>query len=92
MVKDTYRSVMAKIKKILIHFLCFWIQLYRVFFAGLFPKSCRFYPSCSAYALEAIQVKGPYLGLWYILKRITCCHPWHPGGYDPVEPNHETFV
>lgn len=83
---------MAKIKKILSFFLCFWIQLYRYFLAGLFPKACRFYPSCSAYALEAIQIKGPYLGMWYIVKRIACCHPWHPGGYDPVKPNQETLT
>jgi putative membrane protein insertion efficiency factor len=80
---------MAKIKNFLSLFLCFWIQLYRNFFAGLFPKSCRFYPSCSSYALEALKIKGPYLGLLYIFKRICRCHPWHPGGYDPVEPQEE---
>jgi hypothetical protein len=78
---------MAKIKFIVIQFFCFLIQIYRYCLFSLFPKSCRFYPSCSAYALEAIQKKGPLSGLLMTIKRVCRCHPWNPGGFDPVEPN-----
>jgi putative membrane protein insertion efficiency factor len=48
------------------------------------PPHCRFYPSCSAYALEALQVHGARRGTWLAAKRIGRCHPWHAGGLDPV--------
>ena len=50
-----------------------------------FPPRCRFYPTCSQYALEAVQKKGAVKGSWMALKRILKCHPFHPGGYDPVD-------
>ncbi len=46
---------------------------------------CRYYPTCSQYAIEAIQKKGVVKGSWMALKRICRCHPWHDGGYDPVK-------
>lgn len=61
------------------------IRFYQLFISPLFPPTCRFYPTCSAYAIEAIQKKGPVKGLWLALKRIAKCHPYHPGGYDPVK-------
>ncbi|WP_293728592.1 membrane protein insertion efficiency factor YidD [uncultured Phascolarctobacterium sp.] len=61
------------------------IRFYQLFISPLFPPTCRFYPTCSAYAIEAIQKKGPVRGLWLALKRIAKCHPYHPGGYDPVK-------
>ncbi|WP_293554241.1 membrane protein insertion efficiency factor YidD [Phascolarctobacterium sp.] len=61
------------------------IRFYQIFISPLFPPTCRFYPTCSAYAIEAIQKKGPLLGSWLALKRICKCHPYHPGGYDPVK-------
>ncbi len=48
------------------------------------PPSCRFYPTCSVYAYEAIKKYGPLKGGWLALKRIGRCHPFNPGGYDPV--------
>ncbi|UQZ32568.1 membrane protein insertion efficiency factor YidD [Paenibacillus sp. PK3_47] len=62
------------------------IRVYRKFISPLKPATCRFYPTCSAYALEAIEVHGPAKGSWLAAKRIARCHPFHPGGLDPVPP------
>jgi putative membrane protein insertion efficiency factor len=50
------------------------------------PPRCRFHPSCSQYALEALTVHGARRGTWLALKRVGRCHPWHEGGIDPVPP------
>ncbi|WP_418309140.1 membrane protein insertion efficiency factor YidD [Phascolarctobacterium succinatutens] len=60
------------------------IRFYQIFISPLKPPTCRFYPTCSAYAIEAIQKKGSVKGTWLAIKRIAKCHPFHPGGYDPV--------
>lgn len=60
------------------------VRFYQIFISPLKPPTCRFYPTCSAYAIEAIQKKGPVKGTWLAMKRIAKCHPFHPGGYDPV--------
>ncbi len=60
------------------------IQIYRILISPLFPPSCRFHPTCSAYAYEAIRKYGPLKGGWLALKRISRCHPRNPGGFDPV--------
>ena len=60
------------------------IRFYQIFISPLKQPTCRFYPTCSAYAIEAIQKKGPVKGTWLAIKRIAKCHPFHPGGYDPV--------
>lgn len=57
---------------------------YRRWISPALPNRCRFYPSCSAYALEAIQTRGAARGLLLTLRRLARCHPFHPGGYDPV--------
>lgn len=60
------------------------IAVYRKLISPVFPSACRFYPSCSQYAREAIEAHGPARGSWLALKRIGRCHPFHPGGEDPV--------
>ncbi|GAA3762221.1 hypothetical protein HDA32_005797 [Spinactinospora alkalitolerans] len=62
------------------------IRGYQRFISPLFPPVCRFYPSCSAYAVEALQVHGALRGLWLGARRIGRCHPFNPGGIDPVPP------
>ncbi|MCQ2444322.1 MAG: membrane protein insertion efficiency factor YidD [Mailhella sp.] len=62
------------------------IRFYQRCISPLFPPSCRFYPSCSAYAVQAIETHGPAKGLWLALRRILRCHPGNPGGFDPVPP------
>ena len=59
---------------------------YRRFISPLFLPRCRFYPSCSAYALEAVQVHGALRGSWLAVARLGRCHPFHAGGIDPVPP------
>lgn len=60
------------------------IHIYRKLISPLFPASCRFQPTCSQYALEAIEKFGVFKGSWLAIKRILRCHPFHPGGYDPI--------
>ena len=60
------------------------VRAYRFAVAPVLPRSCRFAPSCSAYAEEALRKHGFFLALWLIARRILRCHPFHPGGYDPV--------
>ena len=59
---------------------------YRRFVSPLLGARCRFYPSCSAYALEAVRVHGAARGGWLAARRLSRCHPFHPGGLDPVPP------
>ncbi|AFZ45111.1 protein of unknown function DUF37 [Halothece sp. PCC 7418] len=60
------------------------IRLYRALVSPLFPPSCRFQPTCSQYAIEAVERFGIIQGTGLAIKRILRCHPLHPGGYDPV--------
>ena len=62
------------------------INLYKRFLSPLFPPVCRFYPSCSTYAVQSLERYGLLKGLWLTVKRLVRCHPCHPGGYDPVPP------
>lgn len=60
------------------------IKFYRLALSPLKPKTCRYYPSCSLYAIDAIEKYGPFKGLYKAMNRILRCHPFHPGGFDPV--------
>jgi len=63
----------------------FLIRAYQIFISPLFPSSCRFYPSCSEYMITAIRMYGPFVGTIKGSARLLRCHPFHPGGYDPVK-------
>jgi putative membrane protein insertion efficiency factor len=60
------------------------VRAYRVLLSPLLPQSCRFSPTCSAYAEEAVLRHGAVRGLWMAFRRIGRCHPFHAGGFDPV--------
>ena len=60
------------------------IKIYQIIISPLLGPSCRFTPTCSHYAVEAIQKYGPFKGGWLSFKRILKCHPWGGSGYDPV--------
>ncbi|MBO5245476.1 MAG: membrane protein insertion efficiency factor YidD [Selenomonadales bacterium] len=61
------------------------IHFYRRFISPLKPPTCRFYPTCSLYAVQAIEKYGAFKGSYLAVRRILKCHPFHKGGYDPVE-------
>ena len=65
------------------------IRLYQLLVSPLLGPRCRFYPSCSQYALDALDEYGVWRGSWLALKRLARCHPLHPGGYDPVPHAHD---
>ena len=62
----------------------FLIKVYQRTLSRVMPPSCRFYPSCSEYGVQALQKYGVFKGGWLTVKRISRCHPFNPGGYDPV--------
>ena len=70
-------------KKIFSYILILPIRFYQRCISPLFPPACRFTPSCSHYAVEAIQKHGPIKGIWLAVKRICRCNPWGGSGYDP---------
>jgi|TARA_Y100000816_G_C25847573_1_gene442809 hypothetical protein len=60
------------------------IKLYQILLSPLLGQSCRYHPTCSQYAVEAIEKYGPIKGIWLGIKRIARCHPWGGSGHDPV--------
>lgn len=62
------------------------LKVYRLLVSPLYSQTCRYYPSCSAYALGAIETHGAIKGSWLALRRLGRCHPWTPGGVDLVPP------
>jgi uncharacterized protein len=64
--------------------LVLFVRIYRAMISVVLPRACRFEPSCSVYAEEALTRHGALSGLGLALRRILRCHPFHPGGYDPV--------
>ncbi|MBA3033716.1 MAG: membrane protein insertion efficiency factor YidD [Gammaproteobacteria bacterium] len=74
----------STIKSLLAKPLIWLVRGYQLAISPMLPPSCRFHPSCSHYAIEALQRHGPIKGLWLSLRRVGRCNPWHPGGHDPV--------
>jgi uncharacterized protein len=73
-VKDMFNSILIGL-----------VVLYQRFISPLKVSSCRFYPTCSHYSLQALEKYGPIRGVWMTAARLLRCHPFHPGGYDPVK-------
>ncbi len=61
------------------------IRFYQKCISPLLPATCRFYPTCSEYFIQALEKYGPFKGTYLGIKRILRCHPWNPGGYDPLK-------
>lgn len=72
------------IRSVLVTILILPVRFYQKFISPLTPPSCRFTPTCSQYAVEALRKHGPVKGLWLVIRRILRCHPWGGSGYDPV--------
>ena len=64
--------------------LIFLVRFYQLAISPLIGPHCRFYPTCSQYTIDAIKHHGPVAGIYMAVRRLSRCHPWHPGGFDPV--------
>ncbi len=80
---------MAALEEKMRKFFIILIGAYRYMISPFLGNNCRFYPSCSDYAQTAIQRHGILRGGWLSLRRVSCCHPWHEGGLDPVPDKKE---
>lgn len=78
------RTALSALTKLPRGILILSVRGYQVSISPLLPASCRYFPSCSAYAVEALQRHGALKGSWLAARRILRCHPFTPGGYDPV--------
>ena len=72
--------------RLLAQLLMLLLRAYQLLLSPMLGQRCRFYPSCSHYAIEAIQTHGAARGAWLTARRLGKCHPWHAGGLDPVPP------
>lgn len=81
-----FKKVASWIRWILIKILMLPVYFYKYVISPMTPASCRHIPSCSEYAVEALNIHGPFKGIYLATKRILKCHPWGTHGYDPVPP------
>ncbi len=77
---------LAFLELLLLQVLLLPVRLYRRLLSPVMPPVCRFHPSCSKYALDALTTHGPFRGSYLAARRLLRCHPFHPGGIDPVPP------
>ncbi|MDF2234488.1 membrane protein insertion efficiency factor YidD [Albimonas sp. CAU 1670] len=77
------------VSRLLARLLALPVHAYRLFVSPWLGRNCRFAPSCSEYALEALETHGPLKGGWLALRRISRCHPWGGEGHDPVPPRRD---
>ena len=66
-----------------------FLRAYRLLISPLYGQVCRYHPTCSAYALQAVTERGSIIGSWLTVRRLARCHPWAAGGYDPVPSRHD---
>ena len=76
--------MIGAMKNLLIQPLLWLIRGYLLAISPMLGNRCRFYPSCSEYSMESLRRHGLFRGLWLTVLRLGRCHPWHPGGFDPV--------
>ncbi|MBS1149419.1 MAG: hypothetical protein H6Q89_1117 [Myxococcaceae bacterium] len=80
------KRLLAFLEQVLLQALLLPVRLYRAILSPVMPPACRFHPSCSKYALDALTTHGPFRGSWLAARRLMRCHPFNPGGLDPVPP------
>jgi len=83
------QSIVKAVMKFLSWILLIPVYIYKYAISPLTPASCRHYPTCSEYAVEALKIHGPFKGFWLATKRISKCHPWGTHGHDPVPPKRD---
>lgn len=76
---------MSVVNDIVVQCVVILVRIYQIFISPFFPPRCRFQPTCSQYAVGALQEFGFIRGLYLSIRRLLRCHPFHPGGYDPVK-------
>lgn len=81
-----YRKILYGLQWFFVKFLMSLVFFYKYAISPITPASCRFVPTCSEYALEALRIHGPIKGICLAIKRIIKCNPWGAHGYDPVPP------
>lgn len=84
------RSVARTVLRLPAWFLIGFFRLWQLLASPTYGQTCRFYPSCSAYGVDAVHTHGAVRGGWLTARRIARCHPWNPGGFDPVPPTDRT--
>ena len=81
---DSIVWILKLIQKVIVFILIAIVKIYQVAISPFFPNSCRFTPTCSTYAIEALKKHGITKGTWLTIRRLIRCHPWGGHGYDPV--------
>ena len=85
-------ALLGWLRRVIVAILVAPLRFYRYAISPLFPARCRFFPSCSEYAIESLRVHGPLRGSWLAASRVCRCHPWNDGGVDPVVPRQTPFA